>query len=169
MFLLASRRRTASHVYNQGRYLPVRSLALFSMLCSSGNRHTSHVRENLQFPETNYRTKTTRTNLKVDDLHSAITHPDLPSLPHNDSPAYPTVLQQAKSNMLKFENCVVLTRVGGFYELYFEHADKFGPLLNLKVAKKRTSAGPVSMVCILYSHDSFIKLIKLGRLSILPA
>jgi hypothetical protein len=25
------------------------------------------------------------------------------------------------------------------------------------------------MVCILYSHDSFIKLIKLGRLSILPA
>lgn len=38
--------------------------------------------------------------------------------------------------MLKFENCVLLTRVGGFYELYFEHADEYAPLLNLKVAEK---------------------------------
>jgi DNA mismatch repair ATPase MutS len=50
--------------------------------------------------------------------------------------------------MRRFENCVLLTRVGGFYELYFEHAEEFGPLLNLKVAQKRTNAGPVSMVCI---------------------
>jgi DNA mismatch repair ATPase MutS len=48
--------------------------------------------------------------------------------------------------MRKFENCVLLTRVGGFYELYFEHADEFGPLLNLKVAQKPTKAGPVPMV-----------------------
>ncbi len=31
-------------------------------------------------------------------------------------------------------------------KLYFEHADKYGPLLNLKVAQKKTAAGPVSMV-----------------------
>jgi DNA mismatch repair ATPase MutS len=54
----------------------------------------------------------------------------------DDKPTLPTVLQQARSNMLKFQNCVLLTRVGGFYELYFEHADEFGPLLNLKVAPK---------------------------------
>lgn len=48
--------------------------------------------------------------------------------------------------MRKFENCVLLTRVGGFYELYFEHADDYGPLLNLKVATKKTNAGPVPMV-----------------------
>lgn len=64
----------------------------------------------------------------------------------DDAPAYPTVVQQARSNMRKFENCVLLTRVGGFYELYFEHADEFGPLLNLKIAEKSTKAGPVSMV-----------------------
>ena len=57
-------------------------------------------------------------------------------------PTLPTVLLQARSNMRKFENCVLLTRVGGFYELYFEHADEFGPLLNLKVAPKST--GPRS-------------------------
>jgi DNA mismatch repair ATPase MutS len=48
--------------------------------------------------------------------------------------------------MLKFDNCVLLTRVGGFYELYFEHAEEYGPLLNIKVANKRTNAGFVSMV-----------------------
>jgi hypothetical protein len=34
----------------------------------------------------------------------------------NDAPAYPVVLQGVKNNMLKFKNCVVLTRVGNFYE-----------------------------------------------------
>jgi hypothetical protein len=64
----------------------------------------------------------------------------------DDVPTYPTVILQARSNMRKFGNCVLLTRVGGFYELYFEHAEELGPLLNLKVAQKRTNAGPVSMV-----------------------
>ena len=48
--------------------------------------------------------------------------------------------------MQKFDNCVLLTRVGGFYELYFEHAEEYGPLLNLKIASKKTNAGPVPMV-----------------------
>lgn len=52
--------------------------------------------------------------------------------------------------MQKFSNCVLLTRVGGFYELYFEQAEEYGPLLNLKVAQKKTNAGPVPMV--IYSH-----------------
>jgi len=60
------------------------------------------------------------------------------------------VLKQARSNMLKFENCVLLTRVGGFYELYFEHADEIGPLLNLRVADKPIlpKGTVVSMVAI---------------------
>jgi len=33
-------------------------------------------------------------------------------------------------------------------QLYLEQADKYGPLLNLKVAQKKTTAGPVSMVLI---------------------
>lgn len=65
-------------------------------------------------------------------------------------PAYPTVVLQARRNMRKFDNCVLLTRVGGFYELYFEHAEEYGPLLNLKVAQKKTNAGPVPMVRSLF-------------------
>ena len=64
-----------------------------------------------------------------------------------EEPAYPTVVLQARRNMRRFDNCVLLTRVGGFYELYFEHAEEYGPSLNLKVTSKKTSAGPVAMVC----------------------
>ena len=60
--------------------------------------------------------------------------------------SYPTVIQQALTNMRRLDDCVLLTRVGGFYELYFEHAEDFGPLLNLKVAYKKTTAGLVPMV-----------------------
>ncbi|OBT72253.1 hypothetical protein VF21_08197 [Pseudogymnoascus sp. 05NY08] len=62
--------------------------------------------------------------------------------------------------MGKFENCVLLTRVGGFYELYFEHAEEFGPLLNLKVAQKKTNAGPVSMAGFpFFQLDRFLKIL----------
>lgn len=64
----------------------------------------------------------------------------------DDEPSYPTVVLQARHNMRRFANCVLITRVGGFYELYFEHADEYAPLLNLKLASKKTNAGPVPMV-----------------------
>lgn len=97
----------------------------------------------------------TKTTVKLSDLPQGLIQPrasqlaspspPLDPLPQ-DEPAYPTVVLQARQNMRKFENCVLLTRVGGFYELYFEHADDYGPLLNLKVATKKTNAGPVPMV-----------------------
>lgn len=45
----------------------------------------------------------------------------------DEGPAYPPVVQQAWNNMQKFEGCVVLTRVGNFYEVrrqYLEYASK---------------------------------------------
>jgi hypothetical protein len=91
------------------------------------------------------RGKKTKASVNLDDLPQGVI--PLEPLPLEDvAPVYPTVVQQARRNMRKFENCVLLTRVGGFYELYFEHADEFGPLLNLKVAQKSTKAGPVPMV-----------------------
>ncbi|KAL1899649.1 MutS protein 1 [Ceratocystis pirilliformis] len=58
---------------------------------------------------------------------------------------YPAVITQAHSNMQRFPNCVVLTRVGSFYELYLHQAEEFGPSLGLKISQKKTVAGPVSM------------------------
>ncbi|KAK3695375.1 muts domain V-domain-containing protein [Podospora appendiculata] len=76
------------------------------------------------------------------------------------APAYPTVVLQARGNMQKFDNCVLLTRVGGFYELYFEQADEYGPLLNLKVAQKKTNAGAVSMAGFpFFQLDRFLKIL----------
>ncbi|KAK6359966.1 DNA mismatch repair ATPase msh1 [Orbilia brochopaga] len=62
----------------------------------------------------------------------------LPELPRPQGPQYPYVIAQARANISKFSECVVLTRVGGFYELYFEQAEEVGPLLGLKVGRKRT-------------------------------
>lgn len=93
------------------------------------------------------RGKKTRSTVKLSDLpQGAIPVPDAQPAEDDAAPAYPTVIQQARRNMRKFDNCVLLTRVGGFYELYFEHADEYGPLLHLKIAQKKTSAGPVPMV-----------------------
>ncbi|KAK2782923.1 DNA mismatch repair ATPase msh1 [Emmonsiellopsis sp. PD_33] len=78
----------------------------------------------------------------------------------NDAPQYPTVVQGAKNNMLKFKNCVLLTRVGNFYELYFEQAEEYAPLLNLKLAHKKTSVGPVAMAGFpFFQLDRFLKIL----------
>lgn len=96
------------------------------------------------------RGKKTKTVMKLEDLPQGVVRSSLPPLPEEPptAPAYPTVILQSLRNMQKFDNCVLLTRVGGFYELYFEHAAEYGPLLNLKVAEKKTNAGPVAMVCV---------------------
>jgi DNA mismatch repair ATPase MutS len=83
--------------------------------------------------------------MKVQDLPQGSIPLDTVPL-EDDTPTYPTVVLQARANMRKFDNCVLLTRVGGFYELYFEQAEEMGPLLNLKVGRKKTNAGPVPMV-----------------------
>ncbi|OTB08839.1 hypothetical protein M426DRAFT_316864 [Hypoxylon sp. CI-4A] len=91
--------------------------------------------------------------LKIDDVS-----PLPPAEPEDEGPAYPTVVLQARRNMQRFDRCVLLTRVGGFYELYFEQAEEYGPLLNLKVASKKTNAGPVPMAGFpFFQLDRFLK------------
>ncbi|KAI6093803.1 muts domain V-domain-containing protein [Hypoxylon rubiginosum] len=111
--------------------------------------------------KTQTRGKKTRTSMKLEDLPQGPIKPVQPPPPEpepDEGPVYPTVVQQARRNMAKFENCVLLTRVGGFYELYFEHAEEYGPALNLKVARKKTSAGPVPMAGFpFFQLDRFLK------------
>lgn len=37
-------------------------------------------------------------------------------------PEYPPLLQQVRNNIVKFSHCVLLTRVGGFYEVLPHHS-----------------------------------------------
>ncbi|OQD69431.1 hypothetical protein PENPOL_c002G02169 [Penicillium polonicum] len=76
----------------------------------------------------------------------------------DEAPRYPTVVQGHRNNMQTFKNCVILTRVGGFYELYFEQAEELAPLLNLKLATKKTNGGPVPMAGFpFFQLDRFLK------------
>ena len=78
----------------------------------------------------------------------------------NTHEPYTPVLKQVRKHMRRFDKCVLLTKMGGFYELYFEHAEKFGPLLNIKVVQKKTSAGPVPMAGFPSWHlDRYLKLL----------
>jgi hypothetical protein len=70
-------------------------------------------------PSRSRRAASSKTTLKLKDLPQGGIASQEQLLDINDSPAYPAVVQGAKNNMLKFENCVVLTRVGNFYEARF--------------------------------------------------
>ena len=56
-------------------------------------------------------------------------------LPQNDAePEYPPLLQQVRNNMLKFSHCVLLTRVGGFYEVLDQHSRSTAILAKLTLS-----------------------------------
>ncbi|PNY28427.1 MutS protein-like protein 1 [Tolypocladium capitatum] len=107
------------------------------------------------------RGKKTKATVELSDLpQGAIGTEPTPLDDGQTGPTYPTVVLQARRNMHRFDNCVLLTRVGGFYELYFEHAAEYAPLLNLKLASKKTSAGPVPMAGFpFFQLDRFLKVL----------
>ncbi|EED16166.1 DNA mismatch repair protein Msh1, putative [Talaromyces stipitatus ATCC 10500] len=102
----------------------------------------------------------TKATAKLKDLPQGALKLETYSDGADDVPRYPTVVQGHRNNMEKFKNCVVLTRVGGFYELYFEQAEELAPLLNIKLASKKTNAGPVPMAGFpFFQLDRFLKIL----------
>jgi hypothetical protein len=59
----------------------------------------------------------TKTKAKLQDLPQGALKLEDYNDGSDDAPRYPTVVQGHRNNMEKFKNCVVLTRVGGFYEV----------------------------------------------------
>jgi hypothetical protein len=65
-----------------------------------------------------YRGAKTVSTVRLRDLPQGPLMPEQPLAPLvNDVSQYPTVIQGARNNMVKFQNCVLLTRVGSFYEV----------------------------------------------------
>lgn len=63
-----------------------------------------------------------RSALKLDSLpQGSIGVKEEERVLENEEVEYPTVVQQALNNMRKFDHCVLLTRVGGFYEVCVCH------------------------------------------------
>ncbi|KAL8723223.1 MAG: hypothetical protein Q9225_000413 [Loekoesia sp. 1 TL-2023] len=98
-----------------------------------------------------------KSTVKFDELPQGALEPAPDTAEEDDEgPTYPTVVRQARNNMRKFDNCVVLTR------LYFEQAVEYGPLLNLKVAQKRSKAGVPSVPMAgfpFFQLDRFLKIL----------
>lgn len=59
----------------------------------------------------------TKSTVKLKDLPQGVVKLEAYDDGVDESPRYPTVVQGHRNNMQKFKNCVVLTRVGGFYEV----------------------------------------------------
>ena len=112
-------------------------------------------------PLTQARGAKSKTTIKLEDLPQGVLEGGpLPPSQEDEAPGYPIVVQQAWNNMQKFHDCVLLTRVGNFYELYLDHADKYGPLLNLKVANKPAKGLPIAMAGFpLVQLDRYLKIL----------
>ncbi|KAL7927690.1 muts domain V domain-containing protein [Trichoderma austrokoningii] len=107
------------------------------------------------------RSRAKKTTVKLSDLpQGKVPLEPLPVEEEHNEPAWPPLIAQARRNIDKFEKCILLTRVGGFYELYFEHAEEYSPLLNLKLASKKTNAGSVPMAGFpVFQLDRFLKIL----------
>ncbi|AET41483.1 mismatch repair ATPase MSH1 Ecym_8198 [Eremothecium cymbalariae DBVPG len=55
----------------------------------------------------------------------------------------PPSLQYVKDLMDKYSEYVVLTQIGSFYELYFEHAERYAPKLNITLTYREYQHGKV--------------------------
>lgn len=104
----------------------------------------------------------TKTSIPLNSLPQGALKPLPPIDVEDDTPParlYPTVMQQHLNNVRQFKDCIVLTRVGDFYEMYFDQVEEFAPLVNLKVAKRTTSLGNVSMAGFQYTQlERYLKM-----------
>jgi DNA mismatch repair ATPase MutS len=101
-----------------------------------------------------------KTTVKLDTLVQGVL-PALPKLEADLPPekVYPPVLQQHLNNVRKFSDCIVLTRVGDFYEMYFDQVEQYAHLVNLKKAKRATVLGDVAMAGFQASQlDRYLKM-----------
>ncbi|EZG02968.1 hypothetical protein H106_06498 [Trichophyton rubrum CBS 735.88] len=70
------------------------------------------------YPILSWRGAKTKSAARLSDLAQGPLESKKPLAPFTDDvPQYPAVVQGAKYNMQKFANCVLLTRVGNFYEV----------------------------------------------------
>lgn len=63
----------------------------------------------------------TKTTAKLKDLPQGALKLETYNDGADEAPRYPKVVQDHRNNMEKFKNCVVLTRVGSFYEVSYAY------------------------------------------------
>lgn len=69
------------------------------------------------------------------------------------------MLQQHLDHVNQHPDCVILTRVGDFYEMYFDQVDQYAPLVGLKKAIRKTNRGNVPMAG--FQHAQLERYVKM--------
>ncbi|SMQ50387.1 unnamed protein product [Zymoseptoria tritici ST99CH_3D7] len=128
--------------------------------CASIWRSRSTAFDTIRTSRISTRGAKTKTTIKIKDLPQGSLAP-LPALEDDTASAksYPPVLQQHLNNVHKFKDCIVLTRVGDFYEMYFDQVEQYAPLVNLKKAKRATQLGDVPMAG--FQHTQLERYLKM--------
>lgn len=111
-------RHAVSRLSASPRLVHRRTYISSSYFLSSTPRHASRARSTQAQWHCLTQTRGARRKATIDleDIpQGAIDGPPLP--PQVDEPEYPPLLQQVRNNLIKFSHCVLLTRVGGFYEV----------------------------------------------------
>ena len=96
-----------------------RTLSFYVKKCKPWSLHHAQQSER-SFTSSPERGAKSKASVRFKDLPQGVLSPEvkLDALDEKDAaPVYPTVIQQAYNNMQKFDNCVLLTKVGGFYEV----------------------------------------------------
>lgn len=95
----------------------IRGRSLLHATCSHARRPTPYTKVPAGAPVELYRGAKTKTTAKLKDLPQGALKLETYDDGADEGPRYPTVVRGHKNNMQKFKNCVVLTRVGSFYEV----------------------------------------------------
>lgn len=78
----------------------------------------------------------------------------------NGKNSLPPMYLAIRAYMDKYSGCVCVVQVGSFYEIYFEQAENFGPLLGIKVTQKRTTNYSIPMCGFpTYQLKKFVKML----------
>ncbi|WFD29241.1 hypothetical protein MSPP1_000248 [Malassezia sp. CBS 17886] len=99
----------------------------------------------------------TRDVLRVDELPEAASAPPVDREP-DESKKWPPLAQCVLENMRAFPHCMLLTRVGGFYESYFDQAPVLAESIGIKLASRKWAGETVPMAGFpLLQLDKYLK------------
>lgn len=86
-------------------------------ICHHARRSSIYPRVSTAAPRAHLRGAKTKATVKLKDLPQGVLKLEAYDDRMDEAPRYPTVVQGHRNNMQKFKDCVILTRVGGFYEV----------------------------------------------------
>lgn len=86
-------------------------------ICHHAPRTSIYSRVSTAAPKVYVRGAKTKATVKLKDLPQGVLKLEAYNDRVDEAPRYPAVVQGHRNNMQTFKNCVILTRVGSFYEV----------------------------------------------------